>query len=83
MSFDRVLGEAVNDEIHGLSLWKSLSTCLKLLTVGSVRSEYTPVEIYTSVTYLPKGKGQLLGWKGSSMVVESGSSEALAEGWLT
>jgi len=38
------------------------------------------VEIDTSVTYLPKGKGQLLGWKGSSMVVESGSSEALAEG---
>jgi hypothetical protein len=38
------------------------------------------VEIDTSVTYLPKGKGQLLGRKGSSMVVESGSSEALAEG---
>jgi len=61
-------------------LWKSLSVHMELLTVGSVRSEYTPVEIDTSVTDLPKGKGQLLGWKGSSMVVESGSSEALAEG---
>ena len=53
---------------------------MELLTVGSVRSEYTPVEIDTSVTDLPKGKGATLGVElGSSIVVESGSSEALAE----
>jgi hypothetical protein len=34
---------------------------MEFLTVGSVRSEYTPVEIDTSVTYLPKGKGATLG----------------------
>ena len=37
---------------------------MELLTVGSVRSEYTPVEIDTSVTYLPKGKGATLGVEG-------------------
>jgi len=45
-------------------LWKSLSVHMELLTVGSVRSESTPVEIDTSVTYLPKGKGATLGAEG-------------------
>ena len=46
---------------------------MELVTVGSVQSESTPVEIATSATDLPRGRGQLLGWKGSSMVVEAGS----------
>jgi len=45
-------------------LWKSSSVHMELLTVGSVRSEYTPVEIDTSVTYLPKGKGATPGVEG-------------------
>jgi len=52
---------------------------MELVIVGLVQSEFTPVEIDTSVTDLPRGKGQLLGWKGSSMVAEAGSSEASAE----
>jgi len=46
---------------------------MELVIVGLVQSEFTPVEIVTSVTDLPRGKGQLLGWKGSSTVVEAGS----------
>jgi len=44
---------------------------MKLLIVGSVRSESTPAEIDTPD--LPRGRGQLLGWKGSSAVAEAGS----------
>jgi len=46
---------------------------VELVIVGSVRSGFTPAEIDTSVTDLPRGKGQLLGWKGSSTVAEAGS----------
>jgi len=44
---------------------------MELVIVGSVRSESTPAE--TDATDLPRGKGQLLGWKGSSAVAEGGS----------
>jgi hypothetical protein len=53
---------------------------MELVIVGLVQSEFTPVEIVASVTDLPRGEGQLLGWKGSSMVVEAGSS---SKGQLT
>jgi len=43
---------------------------VELVIVGSVQPESTPVEIDTSVTDLPRGKGQLLGWKESGAVAE-------------
>ena len=62
------------EEIGGLPPnRKTFLARAELVAVGSVRSESTPAETDTSVTDLPKGKGQLLGWKGSGAVAEAGS----------
>ena len=51
------------------------------LFVPADGGEFTPVETDTSVTKLPRGRGQLLGVElGSSMVCEAGSPRTLAVG---